>query len=185
MHRHLPLVRVNVVLQVVQAPVVAAHAVQFAGQGLQTLSPGLYVPAVHVIGVTQTPPEKALVELQPHFPAEGVLVVNEVLHPVQYPVLLQVVQFAGQEPHVLLPRLYWPVGQTVNVEVHAPLTRACPAGHAHAPATIVNVGAQVVHTEALLQVTQLGEHAKQLFYPSLNSPTLQVAALVQTPLINN
>jgi hypothetical protein len=120
----LPDLRVRVTLHFVQAPVNWVHAEQFTEQAEQMLLPGLYFPAGQVIGFAQTPLEKAVVELQPHIPGFGVFVVKVDLHPVQYPVLLQAVQFAGQAPQTLFPRLYWPVGQAVKVEIHSPLTCA-------------------------------------------------------------
>lgn len=61
---------------------------------------------MHAIGFTQAVPLKAEVELHPHMPGLGVLLINEVLHAVQWPVLLQVVQFDGQGIHLFEPSLY-------------------------------------------------------------------------------
>ena len=106
-HKHFfAVVRVNVVLQVVQAPLGDEHAVQLAGHVVQTLFPGLYLPAAQINGFTHTPPAKASVELHPHMPCFGVFVVKVDLQAVQNPVLLQAVQFAGQRPQMLVPRLY-------------------------------------------------------------------------------
>ena len=93
------------------------HAEQLDAQGPQTLFPRLYCPVGQVVGFTQTPLTIAVVELQPHLPGEGVFEVNDVLQVLQYPVLLQLVQFAGIGRHVFVPSLYCPVGQTVKVEV--------------------------------------------------------------------
>ncbi len=103
---HLPELSVNEVLQEVQAPVNCVHAEQLDEQGPQTLFPRLYCPVGQVIGLTQTPLTNAEVELQPHRPAEGVFVTNDVLHVLQNPVLLTLVQFAGMARHVFVPSLY-------------------------------------------------------------------------------
>lgn len=103
---HLPALSVNVGLQVVHAPVKSVHAEQLDAQARHILFPGLYYPSGQVVGLTQTPPTKAIDELQPHMPGFGVFVVKDVLQPVQYPVLLQTVQFDGIATHLLVPSLY-------------------------------------------------------------------------------
>lgn len=97
------------------------HAEQLDAQGPQTLFPRLYYPVGQVVGLTQTPLTNAEVELQPHLPGEGVFVANDVLQALQCPVLLHLVQFAGIGRHVFVPSLYYPVGQTVKLEVQVVL----------------------------------------------------------------
>ena len=114
---HLPELSVKEVLHRVQAPVNCVQAEQLEAQGTHKLLPGLNCPVGHVFGFTQAVPLKAVVELQPHRPVVGVFVVNDLLQPVQKPVLLHAVQFDEHATHVFVPSLNLPVGHTVKVEV--------------------------------------------------------------------
>ena len=120
----------------------------------------MYVPVAHVIGLTHAPFTKAEVELQPHLPGTGVLVVKEVTHFVQYPVLLTAEQFYGILTQVLVPSLYFPVGHSVNVdEQEVPPINAWPAEQRQAPLVSVNVALHVVQAVKLVQAVQFDGQA--------------------------